>query len=210
MKSQVYFLFLPLFLFTGCSIPLKSVQPPVHTYRLSPHVSMPTTYQKKHKINLYIPNLEVTPGLDSKNMMLIKTSFEQDFIANCQWPDELPVYLHSVITDTLSASNAFTSVSNKLIDTSDNFKLLIKFSEFQAELLQEPSSSAQIVISMEAFLINSSTQKLLMHQRYHVEGKQVEIRVSAIVKALNDALGNLLVSLIKDIHNIDSEYTQQE
>jgi ABC-type uncharacterized transport system auxiliary subunit len=208
MKRNTYIIFptivfLSMVLFSGCSVPLKSDIEPTHIYRLSPQLNLPTTFQKKHKMNLYIPNLEIMPGLDSKKIVLFKSSYEQDFIADSQWPDELPIYLHSVITDALSASNAFASVSNRLINTSDNYKLLLKFSSFQAELTQNQPTFAQVVVSMEAFVIHSKTQKLLMHKRYRVKGEQVEVRVSSIVRALNTKLGNLLGLLVKDISALD-------
>jgi len=162
---------------------------------------MPGT-KKSQQLHLYIPTIQVTPGLDSNKIVLLKSAYEQDYIAESQWPDDLPVYLHSVIIDTLSDSGQFASVSSRLISRDNNYKLLLKVSAFQAELAPKPSSTVNVVVAIEIFLVSSKTQKLIIHKRYKTLGKNIEVRVSTIVKALNEALSQTLDLLVKDLNTI--------
>lgn len=199
MKKLNLLLLLTSLLLSACSIPPKSSQPPAQTYRLVPQVGKVSATPESRKMNIFIPTVEVTPGLDSQRITLVKDRFEQDYIADSQWPDELPAYLHSIIIDQLSETGAFASVSNRLINSGKRYKLLLKFSGFQAELTQHPARTAKTVVAMEAFLLHGNSQKLIMHKRYQMTGNHVEVRVSEIVKGLNQQLQEVLQLLLKDL-----------
>ena len=199
MKLTILVILSSLMILTGCSLPLKSDLPKTHTYRLSPSIQHQAAIDPRLNVHLYLPTIEVTPGLDSSHIVILKTAYEQDVIAHSQWPDELSTYLTAVITDTLSASNYFATVNNKQITHSNNYKLLLKVSAFQVELPQPNAVKANVVINMEALLIHSKTKKLRMHQRYTVKGKQLEVRVSSLVEGLNNALSRVLILLTNDL-----------
>ncbi len=197
--KQLISLLLLLTMLSACSIPPKSNQPATRTFRLAPAISAVNTTQQPLNIHLYIPQISVTPGLDNSHIVLLKSPYEQDFIAHSQWSDELPVYLHAVIMEALSASNRFASVSDQLVNSQHNHKLLIKVSAFQAELSEAPPETAAVRVTLEAFLLNSKSQQLLLHKRYQASKEGIEKRVSVLVKALNQALGEVLGQLMHDL-----------
>ncbi len=196
MKTFTLLLLLLISL-TGCSLPLKSEQPQARTFRLSPTIPTPT--QPALKAHLYLPPVSVTPGLDSRHIVLLRSPYEQDFIANSQWPDELPTYLHAILTDALSASHSFSSVSDTQVNSQNTYKLLLKFSAFQTERPSDQPDSAIAKVAMEAFLVRSRDQKLVMQRRYQASKYVNKIRVTTLVQALNQVLGEVLENLLNDL-----------
>lgn len=199
-----------LFSLTACSIPPKSDQPPNRTFRLNTAafnlVSAHSPPKPRHNMHLYIPKISVSPGLDNRHIVILKTPYEQDVIARSQWPDELSTYLRAVITEALSASNRFSSVSNTLVNTQNTYKLLLQVSHFQVELPgradSTPAKTANVHVSLQAFLVRSKDQQLLMQRRYQVIKTHIPLRVSELVKAMNEALGDELKQLLVDLEKL--------
>lgn len=185
-----------LSLSVACSSPLKSDLPADQIYRLAPQVS---TVSPRLDVNLYLPSVEVSPALDTTRITLVKEQFQQDFIANSRWPDELSGYLHAVMLDALSRSGAFQSVSSQMLGAGKHYKLLLRVSAFQAEYPPQGKGSAAVVLGMEAILVRVQDQRVLGQQRYDIRKDNIPVSTSKIVGVMNQALEEMLVSLMADL-----------
>lgn len=196
---------------SGCALPLKSQRPVEQVYRLSPAVT-PLTSSQTAKINLYLPPVSVNPALDNSHIMLAVAGNRLDFIADSRWPDKLSDYLRAVAIDGLTMSNAFQSVSERMLGREDNYRLLLRVTDFQAELpatftpaaaddQNNAQDTATVVISVEAFLLRVQDQRLIGQYRYKKQTAGVPVKTSRIVaafeKTLNEVLANLAVDLAK-------------
>ncbi|MBU0655731.1 MAG: membrane integrity-associated transporter subunit PqiC [Gammaproteobacteria bacterium] len=193
-KSGVFILLLSLLV--ACSSPLKSDLPADQVYRLVPQVN---TAPGKSNANLYLPRVEVSPALDTSRITLVKEQFQQDFIANSRWPDDLSGYLHAVMLDALSRSGAFQSVSDQLLGNGGNYKLLLRVSAFQAEYPPQGKGSVAVVLGMESILVRVQDQRVMGQHRYDIRKENVPVRTGKIVEAMNQALGETITALIADL-----------
>jgi ABC-type uncharacterized transport system auxiliary subunit len=132
-------------------------------------------------------------------MVLIKPSFQQDFIAHSRWADDLPSYLQAVMVDALARSGSFQSVSAQLLGRGENDKLLLRVASFQAEYPADGKGSAAVEVVMEATLVRVQDQQLLGQHRYAVRKENVPISTSKLVEALNQALSEVIAVLLVDL-----------
>lgn len=199
MKIRFLLMLVFSFMLSACSIPLKSDLPEAQVYRLSPTIDVNNLKRRAKKIHLYIPPIEVTPGLNSNKIILVVNSQKQSHIAESQWPDDLSLYLHSIIVDSFSASHAFASVSNRLISKDQTYKLLIKVSSFEVQLPQSSAEKAIAKVVMHATLVDGTKQQLLWSKQISASHTAKELRTSELVKVLNLALSDDLNALIQMI-----------
>ncbi|WP_028490006.1 ABC-type transport auxiliary lipoprotein family protein [Thiothrix lacustris] len=183
-------------LLSACSSPLKSDLPADQTYRLNPQVAVAP---QRLSINLYVPKVSVSPALDSDHITLMKPGFQQDFIAHSRWPDDLSVYLHAVMLDTLSRSGGFQSVSEQMLGKGGNYKLLLRVSAFQAEYPADGKGSAAVVVGMESILVRVQDQQVMGQHRYDSRKENIPVSTRKIVEALNQALAESTRQLILDL-----------
>jgi ABC-type uncharacterized transport system auxiliary subunit len=183
-------------LLSACSSPLKSDLPADQTYRLNPQVALAP---QRLSINLYVPKVSVSPALDSAHITLMKPGFQQDFIAHSRWPDDLSVYLHAVMLDTLSRSGGFQSVSEQMLGKGGNYKLLLRVSAFQAEYPPDGKGNAAVVVAMESILVRVQDQRVMGQHRYDSRKENIPVSTSKIVEALNQALAESTRQLIQDL-----------
>ena len=187
---------------SSCSLPIKSQRPVEQVYRLSPTVT-PLNSSQPAKINLYLPPLSINPALDNSNIMLASAGNRLDFIADSRWPDKLSDYLRAVIIDGLTMSNAFQSVSERMLGREDNYRLLLRVTDFQAELpdtfksaaANDQQDTATVVISLEAFLLRVQDQRLIGKYRYKKQTAGILIKTSKIVAAFEKTLNEILQEL---------------
>jgi ABC-type uncharacterized transport system auxiliary subunit len=187
-----------LALLSACSVPLKSDLPVEQTYRLAPSVAVAS---QRLAVNLYVPKVMVSPALDSDRIVLIKPPLQQDFIAHSRWPDDLSSYLHGVMLDALARSGSFQSVSEQMLGKESNYKLLLRVASFQAEYPPAGKGSAAVEIVMEASLVRVADQHLLGQHRYAIRKEPVPVSTNKIVEALNQALGEGIVSLLGNLQH---------
>lgn len=187
-----------LMLLAACSSPLKSDLPADQVYRLAPQVSAAV---QRSSANIYLPRLEVSPALDTPRITLIKEQFQQDFIANSRWPDDLSGYLHAVMLDALSRSGGFQSVSEQLLGAGGNYKLLLRVSAFQAEYPPQGKGSAAVVLGMESILVRVQDQRVMGQHRYDIRKENVAVSTGKIVEAMNQALGEAIRQLTSNLHS---------
>lgn len=199
MKTRFLFMLVFSFLVSACSIPLKSDLPEVQVYRLSPSIDVNNPKPSAKQIHLYIPPIEIAPGLDSNKIVLVVNPQKQSHIAESQWPDDLSLYLHSIIVDNFSTSQAFASVSNRLISKKQAYKLLIKVSAFEVELPQSSAEKAIARVVMNATLVDGKNQQLVWSKQISGSHTAKEVRTSELVKALNHALSDDLNTLVQMI-----------
>lgn len=182
-------------LLSACSAPLKSDLPVDQVYRLAPAVS---TNIPGSNANLYLPTVAVSPALDSDRITLIKPGYQQDFIANSRWPDDLSAYLHAVMLDALSRSGGFESVSDQLLGNAGQYKLLLRVSAFQAEYPPEGKGNAAVAVALESILVRVSDQRVMGQHRYTSRQENIPVSTGKIVEAMNQALGAVIASLAAD------------
>jgi len=197
MRTRFVFVLVFSYMISGCSIPLKSDLPEAQVYRLSPSIDVNNLKHRAKQIHLYIPPIEVTPGLDSNKIILVVSPQKQSHIAESQWPDDLSLYLHSIIVDSFSASNVFSSVSNRLISTDQAYKLLIKVSSFEVELPQSLAEKATAKVVMNATLVDVKNQQLVWSKQIGASQVVKEVKTGELVQALNHALSDDLNKLIQ-------------
>ena len=191
---------------SGCSLPIKSQRPAEQVYRLSPTVT-PLNGSQPAKINLYLPPVSINPALDNSNIMLASAGNRLDFIADSRWPDKLSDYLRAVIIDGLTMSNAFQSVSERMLGREDNYRLLLRVTDFQAELpdtfkstaANDQQDTATVVISLEAFLLRVQDQRLIGKYRYKKQTAGILIKTSKIVATFEKTLNEILQELVIDL-----------
>lgn len=195
--KQIWFLwFVLLWGLSGCSLLPTNDAPPDQVYRLAPQVGKA---QHSSAASLYFPRVEMNPALDNERITLLKPGLQQDFIARSRWPDELSTYLHAVMLDALAASGAFRSVSGQMLGDAGQYKLLLRVSDFQAAYPAEGEAEATVEVAMEVLLVRMQDQRLLKQQRYQVRKENVPVSTGAIVSALNQALEEVLVDMIRDL-----------
>lgn len=182
----------------GCSFPPKSDLPADQVYRLAPQI---TVASWRSDANIYLPKVEVSPALDTARITLIKEQFQQDFIANSRWPDDLSSYLHAIMLDALSRSGGFQSVSDQLLGKSGNYKLLLRVSAFQAEYPPQGKGSAAVALGMESILVRAQDQHVLGQHRYDIRREQIPVSTGKIVEAMNQALTEVIRQMIRDLHS---------
>jgi ABC-type uncharacterized transport system auxiliary subunit len=192
---KLFALLLPLLL-TACSVPLKSDLPVEQVYRLAPQISVAP---RRSAMHLYFPKLEVAPELDNTRIALVKANFQQDFIANSRWPDDLSVYLHGVLLDGLSRSGAFQSVSDQLLGKTENYKLVLRVSRFQAEYPPQGQGSAAVVLGMEAILVRVQDQQVLGQHRYDISKDNIPLSTGKLVEAMNLVVSGIIQQLSLDL-----------
>lgn len=185
-----------LFLLAACSLPLKSGLPAEQVYRLAPQVRMVPQRSAAH---VYVPKVDVSPELDTPRITLVKPGLQQDFIADSRWPDDLSDYLHAVMLDALSRSGGFQSVSDQLLGKERGYKLLLRVSAFQAEYPPQGKGSAAVVLGMESILVRVQDQRVLGQHRYDIRKENIPLRTGKVVEALNQALGEGIDSLVRDV-----------
>lgn len=176
----------------GCSSLLQSDVPPDQVYRLSPQVNV-AAYRSN--ANLYLPRIEVSPALDTNRITLIKEQFQQDFIADSRWPDELSNYLHAIMLDALSRSGGFRSVSDQVLGKDSNYKLLLRVAAFQAEYPPQGKGSAAVALAMESILVRVRDQHIMGQHRYEIRKDNIPLSTSKIVEAMNQALEDVIRQL---------------
>lgn len=194
------FCFLPklgvlMFLLSACSVPLKSDLPTDQVYRLAPQVSAVPNCATAH---LYLPKVDVSPALDTPRITLIKAGFQQDFIANSRWPDDLSGYLHAVMLDALSRSGGFLSVSGQLLGKGRNYRLLMRVAAFEAEYPPQGKGNAAVVLGMETILVRVQDQQVMGQHRYDIRKDNIPVSTGKIVEALNQALTEVIAVLVTD------------
>ncbi|CAA6806631.1 MAG: Unknown protein [uncultured Thiotrichaceae bacterium] len=197
MKTQLFFILVFSLMLSACSIPFKSDLPKAQVYRLSPFIDVNNVQHSAQPIHLYIPSVKMTPGLDSNKIVLVVNPQKQSHIAESQWPDDLSVYLHSIIVDSFSASHAFASVSHRLLSKDQSYKLLINVSSFEVELPQSSVEKAIARVVMNVTLVDSKKQQLIWSKRMSASHIAKEMRTSELIKALNHAFGDTLNKLIQ-------------
>jgi ABC-type uncharacterized transport system auxiliary subunit len=193
----------------GCSMPLKSKLPVQQVYRLSPDLT-PAPGRTDAGINLYLPAVSVNPALDNPHIMLAGAGNRLDFIADSRWPDKLSHYLQAVIIDGLATSGAFQTVSARMLGRENNYRLLLRVSDFQAELPDNPQPAneqqATIAVTIEAFLIRVQDQRLLGRYYYKKSKPAIPLRTGSIVAAIEQALGEVLTELSADLVKTTRKY----
>ncbi len=184
-----------LVLLSACSAPLKSDLPVDQVYRLAPAVSANVP---RSTANLYLPLVAVSPALDSDRITLIKPGYQQDFIANSRWPDDLSGYLHAVMLDALSRSGGFESVSDQLLGNAGQYKLLLRVAAFQAEYPPDGKGNAAVAVALESILVRVADQRVMGQHRYANRQENIPVSTGKIVDAMNQALGAVIASLAAD------------
>jgi len=188
----------------ACSLPLKSNVPVDEVYRLSPKVMKVDT---PIKANIYIPQVTVNPALDNQKIVLSTTDNRLDFIASSRWPDNLSSYLQAIVVEGLSTSDAFQSVSERILDKQNNYRLLLRVTDFQAELpagresVKSNQQPVTVVVVIEATLLKVDDQRLIGQQRYTARKRNVNARTSQIIFALESALSEVLNRLVTDLRD---------
>jgi len=188
---------------SACSLLLKRDTAVDQVYQLSPEARK---VNPSIDANIYIPQVTINPALNNRRIMLLSTTNNRlDFIANSRWPDNLGVYLQAIMIDGLSASGAFKSVSERILGRKNNYRLLLRVADFQAELQTANQLELQshqrvnVIVVIEATLSKGLEQRLLGQQRYIVRKQNVDARTSRIVSAFGQALSEVLNSLVIDI-----------
>lgn len=182
---------------SACLSPIKSDLPQEQVYRLSPQVTPVTDGQKSGHV--YVPLVEVNPALRTERIVLSKADNQLDFIAHSRWAEQLDVYLQALAVEGLSQANAFQSVSSRLLARQHNYRLLLRFQDFQAAYPPEGKGSATVLITAEATLVRVQDQRIVIQRRYVIRKPGVEVRTSHIVAAMNQGLGGLLQTLAQDL-----------
>lgn len=180
---------------TGCSVLFSQPAPPDTVYRLAPLIQ---TWEQPAPVSVYVPALTVTAALDTPRIVLFKPNFQQDFVAHSRWVEDLPVYLHAVIVDSLSRSGAVQTLTMQPLKQ-QGYTLQLRVTAFQAEYPTPAQDTLKVVVGLEATLLHAHNQQLVMQQRYRVTQAPVAARTSAIVAALNHALGQVLTQLSGDL-----------
>lgn len=194
MKRLGLFLFM-LSLLAGCSVLLSAPAPADTVYRLAP---VTPRWEQPVPVSVYVPALTVTAALDSTRIVLFKPNFQQDFVAHSRWAETLPVYLHAVIVDSLSRSGAVQTLTTQPL-AQQGYTLQLRVTDFQAEYPAPAQDTLKVVVGLEATLLRSRNQQVVMQQRYRLTQAPVAARTSAIVAALNHALGQVLTQLGGDL-----------
>lgn len=195
---------------TGCSLPLKSQLPAEQVYRLSPEIK-PANGTATGKINLYLPSIEVNPALDNRNIMLAMAGNRLDFIADSRWPDKLSDYLQAVLINGLATTGQFQSVSKRMLGRENNYRLLLRVNDFQAEFADDPATriieqaATTVTVNIEAFLVRIKDQRLSGHYRYEVNKRDVPVKTSHIVAAFEQALSEILADMTADLIEVESK-----
>lgn len=201
MKIRLLLLLIVALMISGCSFPLKSGAPTAEVYRLSPGLDVTRGVKSAKPIHLYIPPLEVSPGLDTKKIVLVINEQQQSHVAESQWPDDLSLYLHSLIVDSFSGSHAFASVSNRLLTKDQVYTLLIKVSSFEVILPQSANDKAVASVVMHATVVDGKNQRIVWVKPFGQKQTLPELSTSESVKALNQALSASLQTLLETMVN---------
>jgi ABC-type uncharacterized transport system auxiliary subunit len=184
-------------LLSACSLSLESKEPKSSIYYLEPEVS---TYSDTQDAHIFVQSVVVAPGLDSKRIALRVRPNRQNYYAVGNWPELLSEYLNFQITKDLSFSRITNSVAVISRPNIRNYKLQIRVLDFQSEYDGNTDSIPDIVIRLEAALVRSRDQEVLVHQWYEQRSRVDENRMSLIVSEMDDAFESILETLIKDIH----------
>lgn len=155
--------------------------------------------QGKALAHLFIPKVQISPALDSERIVLFQSGLQQGFVPNSRWPGRLSDYFYVTVLETLSRSNAFLSVSDRPSANKSAYKLLLRLSAFHAEYPPAPHHKANVVLGMEALLIDSKSQRIVSQYRYDRRKENVASDVNSIVFSLNQLLSETLTVLISDL-----------
>lgn len=184
-----------LTLLSACIMP-AAYRPEDKTYRLAPQLG---EIQRHSLANLFVPKVQVSPALDTQRIALFKPGLQQGFLAYGHWPDRLSTYFYATVLESLSRSNAFLAVSDRPSSNKKEYKLLLRLSAFHAESPATPQGKVAVVLGMEALLVRAKDQRIIGKYRYDVRKENIVVNTGGIVDALNQALGETLTSLIRDM-----------
>jgi ABC-type uncharacterized transport system auxiliary subunit len=184
-------------LISACSLSFESKEPESSIYYLEPEISVYTDTQDAH---IFVQSVVVDPGLDSKRIALRVRPNRQNYYAVGNWPGLLSEYLKFQITRDLSLSGITKSVAVTSRPNSRNYKLRIRVLDFQSEYEGSTDSIPEVVIRLEAVLVRSRDQEVIVHQWYEQRSRADENRMSLIVSKMDSAFERVLSALIQDIH----------
>ncbi len=182
---------------SACSLSLESKEPASSIYYLEPEIS---SYSDTQDAHIFVQSVVVAPGLDSKRIALRIRPNQQNYYAVGNWPGLLSEYLKFQITKDLSLSRITDSVAVMSRPNTRNYKLMIRVLDFQSEYEGSTDSIPEIVIRLEAALVRSRDQEVLVHQWYEQRSRADANRMSRIVSEMDGAFDTILNALIEDIY----------
>ena len=105
-----------------------------------------------------------------------------------RWSDATPVLLHDRLIEAFQRDGRMPSVSNEDVNLYADIGLHSDLRAFQSEYVD---GKPEVLIRLDARLVNSETQRTLANRRFEVRQPSVDPRVESVVEAFGQASDTL-------------------
>jgi ABC-type uncharacterized transport system auxiliary subunit len=173
-------------LLAACSGGLRSNAPQESIYVLHAAAAAGDADPVPAALGVFRP--QVTPGLDTDRIALLRTTHELDYYAGGRWGESLPKVIQALTIESMLTQRRFATVVNaeQVGSARGEFEMLLTARHFQASLAAD-ESAPQARVELDCVLTGSAPRRVLGRCDASAVEVAVANRMSEIVAALERA-----------------------
>ncbi len=177
----------------GCS-DLLGPPPALQLYMLKPGAG-PSTAGPVVNWQLAVGLPIAAEHLDSARIAITRGDTTADFYADSAWTDHLPILVQSALVEAFENSGRIQAVSADGEGFHADYILQTELRDFQARY-DTPDGPPTAVVRIQAKLAPTLGRQIVQSLPAVHEAKAAENSVPAAVRALDEALGNVLAQIV--------------
>ncbi|NOL50314.1 ABC-type transport auxiliary lipoprotein family protein [Pelistega europaea] len=174
---------------TACSV-LPS-NPPVNTYRLAP--STVDVVLQPLKLSLVVPVPEANRTVAHQRITVVTADNEVRAYQGARWEDTAPVVFRNRLVEDLQRAHAYNTVVSNDENVNVDRSLHLDLQSYQ---LQYKDTQPEVVISVNAALVNRRTSEIMASRRFTVEQAVASAQLNDILPVfaqLNDKINEEVI-----------------
>jgi cholesterol transport system auxiliary component len=177
-------------LLAGCA----GRQTPNQIYVLRPQLPQaPAGDKVSWQLSIATPNAAASLNID--RIALTRTTGTQDYFADAQWNDRLPVILQTALVDAFTGSGRISAVSRDVAGLRADYVLETEIKDFTAHY-ESADAPPDAVVDLRVNLVSLSDRTIAGSFESKESAAATANNVGAIAAAFNTALGKSLGDIV--------------
>lgn len=185
---------------------LIASRPPPKLFELTPKSTFPADLPQARS-TVRVEAVTATAGLNTTRIALRPNPTELDYYAGVLWIDVVPVMVQNLLVESLENSGRVDALGPAAAGVPAPYALLAHVREFQAEYAQ-PGAPPNIRVRMQVRLVTLPRRESVDAAGAEADVPAASGAMDAVVAAFDDALGNVLRTIVvwtaQTLHRIET------